>query len=104
MTVLALIIAAYAIAVVLVPAMRAPFLQERFVTVPLAAYLHLAGAGVALAVGAFQHNSRIRVRYLNAHRWLGRTYVVSVLLGGSAALVLATISQEIGRASCRERV
>jgi len=93
MTVLALIIAAYAIALLFVAGMRAPFLQERFITVPLAAYLHLAGAGIALAAGAFQHNGRIRTRYLNAHRWLGRTYVVSVLLGGSAALVLATMSQ-----------
>src|SRR5258706_11914513 len=93
MTVLALIIAVYAIAVLFIPAMRAPFLQQRFVTVPLAAYLYLAGSGIALAVGAFQHNGRIRARYINAHRWLGRTYVVAVLLGGSAALALATISQ-----------
>ena len=93
MTALALIIAAYAIAVLFVPAMRAPFLQQRFVTVPLAAYLHLAGSGIALAVGAFQHNTRLRSRYLNVHRWLGRTYVVSVLLGGIAAFALATMSQ-----------
>ena len=93
MTALALIIAAYAIALLFIAGMRAPFLQERFITVPLAAYLHLAGAGIALAAGAFQHNGRIRARYLNAHRWLGRTYVISVLLGGSAALVLATMSQ-----------
>jgi len=93
MTALALIIAAYAIALLFIAGMRAPFLQERLITVPLAAYLHLAGAGIALAAGAFQHNGRIRARYLNAHRWLGRTYVISVLLGGSAALVLATMSQ-----------
>ncbi len=96
MTVLALIIAVYAIAVLFIPAMRAPFLQQRFVTVPLAAYLYLAGSGIALAVGAFQHNGRIRARYINAHRWLGRTYVVAVLLGGSAALALATISHGVG--------
>ena len=60
MTGLALIIAAYAIAVLFVPAMRAPFLQQRFGTVPLAAYLHVAGSGIALAAGAFQHNARLR--------------------------------------------
>ena len=37
MTILALIIAAYAIALLFVPAMRAPFLQERFAIMPLAA-------------------------------------------------------------------
>ncbi len=93
MAVLALVIATYAIALLFVPAMRAPFLQQRFLTISWAAYLHLGGSGLALAVGAFQHNGRIRARYIDAHRWLGRTYVVGVLLGGSAALALATTSQ-----------
>jgi len=93
MTTLALIIAVYAIALLFVPAMRAPFLQERFATVPLAAYLHLAGSGIALGIGPFQLNTRLRNRFLHIHRWMGRTYVVSVLLGGVAAFVLATMSQ-----------
>jgi len=93
MTALALIIAAYAIALLFVPAMRAPFLQQRFLTMPLAAYLHLGGSGVALAVGAFQLNARLRSRFINVHRWMGRTYVICVLLGGVAALGLATMSQ-----------
>jgi uncharacterized membrane protein len=90
---LALIIAAYAIAVLGVPTLRPPFLQQRFVTMPLAATLHLAGAAVALAVGPLQHNSRLRGRFLNLHRWSGRVYVLAVLFGGSAALLLATVSQ-----------
>ena len=93
MTGSALIIAAYAIAVLFVPAMRAPFLQQRFLTMPLAAYLHLGGSGVALAVGAFQLNARLRSRFINVHRWMGRTYVICVLLGGVAALALATMSE-----------
>jgi uncharacterized membrane protein len=48
---------------------------------------------VALAVGPLQHNSRIRGRFLRLHRWLGRTYVLAVILGGGAALMLATASQ-----------
>lgn len=93
MTVLALFIALYAIALLFVPAMRAPFLRDRFSTVPLAAFLHLAGSAVALAVGPFQLNSRLRNRLISAHRWMGRSYVVSVLLGGLAAFVLATMAQ-----------
>jgi uncharacterized membrane protein len=92
MAALALITAAYAIALLFVSAMRPPFLQERFATVPLLACLHLAGSGIALAVGPFQLNTRLRNRFLRVHRWMGRTYVICVLLGGSAALGLATMS------------
>ena len=62
MTVLALIIAAYAMGVLFVPAVRPPFLQQRFLIIPLAAYLHLAGSGIALALGGFQLNPRLRSR------------------------------------------
>ena len=93
MTTLAVIIAVYAIALLFVPAMRAPFLRDRFATVPLVAYLHLAGSGIALAIGPFQLNTRIRNRFLHVHRWMGRTYVICVLLGGTAALALATTAQ-----------
>src|SRR5256714_15643538 len=93
MMVFATIIAAYALAVLVVPMMRAPFLEQRFMTMPLAVTLHLAGAAVALVVGPLQHNSRLRDRFLEMHRWTGRTYVLAVLFGGAAALRLATISQ-----------
>jgi uncharacterized membrane protein len=93
MTVLALFIALYAIALLFVPAMRPPFLRDRFSTVPLAALLHLAGSAVALAVGPFQLNARLRSRFIAVHRWMGRSYVAGVLLGGVAALLLATMAQ-----------
>jgi len=94
MTVLAMMIAAYAMAVLGVPAMRPPFLQQRFLTLPLAAFLHLFGSAIALAIGPFQLNSRLRNRFIDVHRWMGRTYVIAVLCGGTAALVLAPVSQE----------
>ena len=83
MTALALIIAAYAITILFVPSLRPPFLQERFLIIPLAAILHLGASGVALLVGPLQHNSAIRDQYPNFHRWIGRTYVVAVLFGGA---------------------
>ena len=92
MTGLALLIALYGLAILLVAALRPPFVQERLVTMPLAAGLHFLGSVVALAVGPFQHNQRIR-RRLTLHRWLGRIYVIAVLVGGLAALMLATVSQ-----------
>lgn len=93
MTVLALFIALYAIALLFVPAMRPPFLRDRFSGIPAAAFLHLAGAAIALAVGPFQLNTRLRTRFIKVHRWMGRSYVTGVLLGGLAALALATIAQ-----------
>lgn len=93
MTVLALFIGLYAIALLFVPAMRAPFLRDRFIVMPVATFLHLAGAAVALAVGPLQLNARLRNRFLGAHRWMGRSYVAGVLLGGFGALTMATIAQ-----------
>lgn len=93
MTVLALFIALYAVALLFVPAMRPPFLRERFLVVPAAAFLHLAGSALALAVGPFQLNSWVRSRFIKVHRWMGRSYVAGVLLGGLAAFALATMAQ-----------
>ncbi len=93
MALLACFIGAYAFAVLFLPSLRPPFLQQRFISMPLAAAVHLGASAVALAVGAFQHNARIRAGFLNLHRWLGRAYVVAVILGGTAAFALATVSQ-----------
>jgi len=92
-TVLALSIALYAVALLFVHAMRPPFLRDRFIGIPAAAVLHLAGAAIALAVGPFQLNTRLRTRFIKVHRWMGRSYVAGVLLGGLAGLALATIAQ-----------
>ena len=82
MTALAMMIAAYAMAVLVVPAMRPPFLQQRFLTLPLAAFLHLFGSAIALAIGPFQLNSRLRNRFIDVHRWMGRTYVILSSVAG----------------------
>lgn len=89
---LALGIAAYAFANLISPAFRPSFVQNIFATAPAAMALHLGGGVVALIVGAFQVNSRLRARFLSAHRWLGRTYVVAVAIGGVAGFVLALSS------------
>jgi uncharacterized membrane protein len=90
---LATFIALYAVTLLLWPAIRAPFLQDRFATIPLAATLHLFGAAVALATGPFQHNVRIRSNSFRRHRLLGRAYVLGVLFGGVAGFVMALVSQ-----------
>ena len=51
--------------------------------------VHVAGAATALLIGPMQFSSKLRTRFGPLHRWIGRTYVVSCLIGGLAGLVLA---------------
>ena len=53
---------------------------------------HIVGAMLALALGPFQFLSRLRNRYLNVHRWMGRLYLLGILVGGSSGLYLAAFS------------
>ena len=89
MTILAILVAAYAGSVLFVPFTRPTFVQEIFLITPVAISMHIAGSLVALVIGAFQLNSKLRARFLISHRWLGRTYVPAVIIGGVAGFVLA---------------
>jgi len=51
--------------------------------------VHVAGAATALLVGPVQFSSRLRTRFRRVHRWTGRTYAVSCLVGGVAGFLLA---------------
>jgi len=93
MTVLALLVASYAIALFIVPQARPPFLHGRTGLMELAVLLHLAGGGGALALGAFQLNTALRSRRLQLHRVMGRVYVVSVIVGGVSGFRMAIASQ-----------
>jgi uncharacterized membrane protein len=53
---------------------------------------HVAGAVVALLLGPWQFVAGLRNRYLHVHRWLGRIYLIAVLIGGIGALVMAPVS------------
>jgi uncharacterized membrane protein len=93
MAVLAAIVAVYSLALLVVPGMRAPFLRDRFTAVPVAVFVHLFASAFAIATGPLQLSARLRARSIGGHRWRGRVYVVGVLSGGAAALVLAARSQ-----------
>jgi uncharacterized membrane protein len=93
MTTLATLVAAYTAAVLLLPGFEPPLIIARRTTMPLAVAAHLGGGLVALAVGAWQMNARLRSRVIELHRWMGRTYVVAVLIGGLGALRMAVASQ-----------
>ena len=51
--------------------------------VQVALVVHIVGAAVALFVGPFQFWAASRRRFPGLHRWLGRTYLVGVWVGGS---------------------
>jgi uncharacterized membrane protein len=55
--------------------------------------MHIIGSMLALLIGPFQFLPGIRKgRWLKVHRWLGRTYLISVLVGGLGGLYMAQFS------------
>jgi uncharacterized membrane protein len=91
-TVLATGIAMYAALVLLRPGFGAPFVADRRAVMPWALSAHLVGGLVALAIGPWQLNRRLRQRALGLHRWMGRGYVVAVAFGAFGGLALARVS------------
>ncbi len=51
--------------------------------------VHVAGAATALLLGPVQFSSGLRTRFPPLHRWIGRTYAVSCLIGGASGFLLA---------------
>ncbi len=64
-------------------------LQEAFKARPWGIYIHIFGAMLALIIGPFQFLTRLRDRYLNIHRWMGRIYLTGVLFGGLGGFYVA---------------
>lgn len=49
-------------------------------------YTHIIAGGIALLLGWTQFSPRLRNRFLNAHRNIGKIYVITALLSGLAGL------------------
>lgn len=64
--------------------------QTRFAALPLFAGFHVIGSGLALLLGGFQFVTRLRSRRINLHRWMGRIYLLSVLVGGTGGVIMAS--------------
>lgn len=54
--------------------------------------IHVVFGILALVLGPFQFVPAIRNRYLNVHRWMGRTYLTSTMIGGVAGFYMAVTS------------
>lgn len=57
---------------------------------PVAVYIHVFGAAIALLLSPLQLSSVIRKKYIAIHRWSGRLYLLAgVVLGGVSGLYIA---------------
>lgn len=56
-------------------------------TVPL--MIHVGGSILALAIGPFQFLRSLRTKRPAVHRWLGRLYLLGILLGGVGGFFMA---------------
>jgi len=68
------------------------FPEQRAVYMAHLAFLvtHIVASMLAILIGPFQFLPRIRKgRLLKVHRWLGRTYLLSILFGGLSGLYMA---------------
>jgi hypothetical protein len=89
MTLLAGLTAWYAINLFLAPTGQTRLVKGLLSTHPVIAPLHFVGGAIALLSGAPQLHAALRTRYLIAHRWIGRLYLVAVLSASLAGLTLA---------------
>lgn len=89
LSLLAFSVAAYAFAIIITPALRSPFAEGLLAARPVIAPIHFIFGGIAIVVGALQVNRRLRTRFVSLHRWLGRSYVLAVVIGGIAGIALA---------------
>lgn len=52
-------------------------------------YIHITFGGIALLTGWIQFSQRLRNKYLNIHRLIGKVYVVSVFLSSISGLFIS---------------
>ena len=52
-------------------------------------FVHAFAGGIALLLGPFQFLDGFRKRRPVIHRWMGRIYLVSILIGGLSAFIIA---------------
>ncbi|MBZ5613504.1 MAG: DUF2306 domain-containing protein [Acidobacteriia bacterium] len=65
------------------------FLRQRYAAIPWLMLAHGVPGAMALFLGVFQFSSRLRQRYLQVHRVLGRIYVGCVAVSAPVAIAVA---------------
>lgn len=91
LTATSIAVGGYAIFLLINPSARPRFMIKS--PYPLAVLAHLGGGGVSLLLGPWQFLTGVRGRFRALHRWSGRVYGLTVVVGGVAGLLLATVAQ-----------
>lgn len=73
--------------ILLLTTKTASLLSSNFYTICF--YLHITFGGIALLIGWIQFIKKIRIKYLNLHRWIGKIYIISILLSGIPGFYIA---------------
>ena len=55
----------------------------------LAFYLHIIFGGIALLVGWIQFIKSVRLKYMNLHRFIGKVYLLAVIISGVPGFFIA---------------
>ena len=66
------------------------FLRQRYSPIAPLMFLHGIPGALALFLGIFQFSNRLRARFLQVHRVMGRVYVGCVAIAAPAAVVVST--------------
>ena len=69
-----------------------PGILENFLAHKPAFLTHVVASLIALLIGPWQFVQKVRSRWPRLHRWMGRTYMVAVLLGGVSGFIIAWTS------------
>lgn len=69
-----------------------PPLAQRFAANVTPLLFHAGGSILALALGPWGFWGTLRNKHLRLHRWMGRIYLLAVLVGGTAGLYMATLA------------
>lgn len=65
------------------------FLRQRYAAIPWLMWAHGLPGAIALSLGMLQFSTRLRKRYLQLHRALGRTYVGCIAISAPVAVAVA---------------
>lgn len=68
---------------------RTSFLRQRYSVIPWLMLAHGIPGALALLLGVFQFSSRLRHRYLQLHRVMGRIYVGCVAISAPVAIAVS---------------
>ena len=69
-----------------------PIMKANFKAHSAGIYLHIFPSLIALLLGPFQFNKHIRTTKTQLHRFMGKVYLLCVLIGGISGLYMAQFS------------